>query len=92
MFPLSDSAAVCGFEAFINGKHVVGQVRGGGGFSVFADFIGQTKSASSSLTCTFGPQVKEKETARKEYKQAVERGHGAYLMDQDAPVRAASGF
>lgn len=65
---------------------------GGGGFSVFADFIGQTKSTSSSLTCTFGPQVKEKETARKEYKQAVERGHGAYLMDQDAPVRAASGF
>lgn len=25
--------------------------------------------------------------ARKEYKQAVEKGHGAYLMDQDAPVR-----
>lgn len=24
--PLSDYAAVCGFEAFINGKHVVGQV------------------------------------------------------------------
>ncbi|XP_035532220.1 protein mono-ADP-ribosyltransferase PARP4 [Morone saxatilis] len=54
VFPLDDSAAVCGFEAFINGKHVVGQ-------------------------------VKEKEKARKEYKQAIERGHGAYLMDQDAP-------
>lgn len=27
VFPLSDSAAVCGFEAFINGKHVVGQVQ-----------------------------------------------------------------
>eukprot|EP00066_Takifugu_rubripes_P029339 XP_011618605.1 PREDICTED: poly [ADP-ribose] polymerase 4 [Takifugu rubripes] len=54
VFPLSDSAAVCGFEAFINGKHVVGQ-------------------------------VKEKEAARREYRQAVERGHGAYLMDQDAP-------
>ncbi|KAM4558851.1 protein mono-ADP-ribosyltransferase PARP4 isoform 2-T2 [Odontesthes bonariensis] len=54
VFPLDDSAAVCGFEAFINGKHVVGQ-------------------------------VKEKEKARKEYKQAVEKGHGAYLMDQDAP-------
>ncbi|XP_038577207.1 protein mono-ADP-ribosyltransferase PARP4 isoform X30 [Micropterus salmoides] len=54
VFPLDDSAAVCGFEAFINGKHVVGQ-------------------------------VKEKETARKEYKQAIEKGHGAYLMDQDAP-------
>nr|XP_054590936.1 protein mono-ADP-ribosyltransferase PARP4 isoform X2 [Nothobranchius furzeri] len=54
VFPLDDSAAVCGFEAFINGKHVVGQ-------------------------------VKEKETARREYKQAIERGHGAFLMDQDAP-------
>lgn len=37
--------------------------------------------------CPIGSQVKEKETARKEYKQAVEKGHGAYLMDQDAPVR-----
>ncbi|XP_062257934.1 protein mono-ADP-ribosyltransferase PARP4 isoform X2 [Platichthys flesus] len=54
VFPLDDSAAVCGFEAFINGKHVVGK-------------------------------VKEKETARQEYKQAIEKGHGAYLMDQDAP-------
>ncbi|XP_063743536.1 protein mono-ADP-ribosyltransferase PARP4 isoform X2 [Eleginops maclovinus] len=54
VFPLEDSAAVCGFEAFINGKHVVGQ-------------------------------VKEKETARKEYKQAIKKGHGAYLMDQDVP-------
>ncbi|CAL8265978.1 unnamed protein product [Lota lota] len=54
VFPLDDSAAVCGFEAFINGKHVVGQ-------------------------------VKEKEKARKEYKQAIQQGHGAYLMDQDAP-------
>lgn len=34
--------------------------------------------------------MKEKEKARKEYKQAIERGHGAYLMDQDAPVRPPS--
>uniref|UniRef100_UPI0037E7B75D protein mono-ADP-ribosyltransferase PARP4 isoform X2 n=1 Tax=Semicossyphus pulcher TaxID=241346 RepID=UPI0037E7B75D len=54
VFPLDESAAVCGFEAFINGKHVVGQ-------------------------------VKEKEKARREYKQAIAKGHGAYLMDQDAP-------
>ncbi|XP_049583917.1 protein mono-ADP-ribosyltransferase PARP4 isoform X2 [Syngnathus scovelli] len=54
VFPLDEYAAVCGFEAFINGKHVVGQ-------------------------------VKEKEQARKQYKQAIEKGHGAYLMDQDAP-------
>ena len=26
VFPLEDMAAVCGFEAFINGKHIVGQV------------------------------------------------------------------
>uniref|UniRef100_A0A8C1YSL6 Poly [ADP-ribose] polymerase n=1 Tax=Cyprinus carpio TaxID=7962 RepID=A0A8C1YSL6_CYPCA len=54
VFPLEETAAVCGFEAFINGKHVIGK-------------------------------VKEKEQARKEYKQAIEKGRGAYLMDQDAP-------
>ncbi|XP_062390507.1 protein mono-ADP-ribosyltransferase PARP4-like isoform X2 [Sardina pilchardus] len=54
VFPLEESAAVCGFEAFINGKHVIGQ-------------------------------VKEKEQAHKEYKQAIAKGHGAYLMDQEAP-------
>ena len=52
VFPLDDLAAVCGFEAFINGKHIVGE-------------------------------VKEKETAHKEYKKAISEGHGAYLMDQD---------
>ncbi|KAL4233481.1 Protein mono-ADP-ribosyltransferase parp4 [Mactra antiquata] len=52
VFPLSDLAVVCGFEAFINGKHIIGE-------------------------------VKEKETAHKEYKKAISEGHGAYLMDQD---------
>lgn len=52
VFPLDDAAVVCGFEAFINGKHIVGE-------------------------------VKEKETAHKEYKKAIKEGHGAYLMDQD---------
>ncbi|XP_069011288.1 protein mono-ADP-ribosyltransferase PARP4 [Embiotoca jacksoni] len=54
VFPLDGCAAVCGFEAFIGGKRVVGQVR-------------------------------EKERARREYKEAIESGHGAYMMDQDAP-------
>ncbi|KJE92815.1 polymerase [Capsaspora owczarzaki ATCC 30864] len=54
VFPLDDTAAVCGFEAFINGKHIVGE-------------------------------VKEKEQAHKEYKEAVERGDGAYLMDEETP-------
>ena len=55
VFPLDDMAAVCGFEAFINDKHIVGE-------------------------------VKEKETAHKEYKEAVSQGHGAYLMDEETPV------
>uniref|UniRef100_A0A8C8SAS2 Poly [ADP-ribose] polymerase n=1 Tax=Pelusios castaneus TaxID=367368 RepID=A0A8C8SAS2_9SAUR len=54
VFPLDDTAAVCGFEAFINDKHIIGE-------------------------------VKEKEQAHKEYYEAVSRGDGAYLMDQDAP-------
>ncbi|XP_060049495.1 protein mono-ADP-ribosyltransferase PARP4 [Erinaceus europaeus] len=53
-FPLDEKVAVCGFEAFINGKHIVGE-------------------------------VKEKEEAHREYREAVSHGHGAYLMDQDAP-------
>eukprot|EP00055_Hartaetosiga_balthica_P011935 m.56054 g.56054 ORF g.56054 m.56054 type:complete len:1922 (+) comp7782_c0_seq1:62-5827(+) len=52
VFPLDESAAVCGFEAFINDKHVVGE-------------------------------VKEKEQARREYKKAIEEGHGAYLMEEE---------
>ncbi len=52
IFPLDDNAAICGFEAFINDKHVIG-------------------------IC------KEKEEAHREYKEAIEKGHGAYLMDQE---------
>ncbi|KAM6157375.1 protein mono-ADP-ribosyltransferase PARP4 isoform 2-T2 [Erethizon dorsatum] len=54
IFPLDDKAAVCGFEAFINGKHIVGE-------------------------------IKEKEEAQQQYRAAISQGHGAYLMDQDAP-------
>ncbi|XP_062507413.1 protein mono-ADP-ribosyltransferase PARP4-like isoform X2 [Corticium candelabrum] len=54
VFPLDDMAAVCGFEAFINGKHIIGE-------------------------------VKEKEQAHKEYKEAISQGHGAYLMDEETP-------
>lgn len=56
VFPLDEDATVYGFEAFINGKHIVGE-------------------------------VKEKEQARAEYKDAVRKGHGAYLMDQDEQVQ-----
>ena len=52
VFPLDEYATVCGFEAFINGKHIVGK-------------------------------VKEKEQARKEYKEAISKGHGAYLMEEE---------
>ena len=52
---------MCGFEAFINGKHIVGK-------------------------------VKEKEQARKEYKEAISKGHGAYLMEEqeEQPVSSNS--
>jgi len=52
VFPLDEMSVVCGFEAYINGKHVVGV-------------------------------VKEKGTAHREYREAVDAGHGAYLMDQE---------
>jgi poly [ADP-ribose] polymerase 2/3/4 len=52
MFPVEDSASVCGFEAFINGKHLIAE-------------------------------CKEKQQARQEYKKAIEKGHGAYLMEQE---------
>ena len=61
VFPLEDSAAVCGFEAFIGDKHIVGT-------------------------------VKEKAQAHKEYKEAIGKGHGAYLMDEEAPVSHQSIF
>lgn len=59
MFPLDEAAAVCGFEAFINDKHIIGE-------------------------------VKEKETAHREYREAISQGHGAYLMDQDEETPVVS--
>ena len=53
LFPLNDLATVCGFEAFINDKHIVG-------------------------VC------KEKQQAHREYKEAIEQGKGAYLIDQES--------
>ncbi len=52
---------VCGFEAFINGKHIMGE-------------------------------VKEKEQAHREYREAISKGHGAYLMDEETPVSGRGGF
>lgn len=79
---------MCGFEAFINGKHVIGKVA----FPrlhfcfCFLQYSILYFLFVSSLYFSFF-QVKEKEQARKEYRLAIEKGHGAYLMDQDAPVR-----
>ena len=54
VFLLNNMAAVCGFEAFINGRHIVGE-------------------------------VKEKEQAHREYKEAISHAHGVYLMDEEKP-------
>jgi Ca-activated chloride channel family protein len=54
VFPLDERAAVCGFEAVINGTLVVGE-------------------------------VKERDEAFRIYDDAMEAGHGAYLLDEERP-------
>ena len=53
-FPLDEGAAVCGFEAIIDGTLVVGE-------------------------------VKEREDAFRMYDDAIEKGHGAFLLDEERP-------
>jgi hypothetical protein len=52
LFPLDDTAAVCGFEALVDGTLVVGE-------------------------------VKEREAAFRRYDEAMERGDGAFLLDEE---------
>ncbi len=54
VFPLDERAAVCGFEAVIDGTLVVGE-------------------------------VKERDEAFRIYDDAMEAGHGAYLLDEERP-------
>ena len=54
VFPLDEGAAVCGFEAIIDGTLVVGE-------------------------------VKEREEAFRMYDDAIERGDGAFLLDEERP-------
>jgi Ca-activated chloride channel family protein len=54
VFPLDEGAAVCGFEAIIDGTLVVGE-------------------------------VKEREQAFQMYDDAMERGDGAFLLDEERP-------
>jgi Ca-activated chloride channel homolog len=54
VFPLDEGAAVCGFEAIVDGTLVVGEVQ-------------------------------ERETAFETYDNAMERGDGAFLLDEERP-------
>jgi hypothetical protein len=54
VFPIDEGAAVCGFEAIIDGTLVVGE-------------------------------VKEREEAFRMYDDAMERGDGAFLLDEERP-------
>ncbi|KAF0432273.1 von willebrand domain-containing protein [Gigaspora margarita] len=54
-FPLHEAAAVCGFEAEIDGKRRVKGI------------------------------VKEAKQAAKEYDEAIQQGHGAYLLEEQFP-------
>ena len=60
VFPLDEGAAVCGFEATVDGVRYVGR-------------------------------VKERDEAFREYDEAMEAGHGAFLLDEErADVFTAS--
>ena len=54
VFPLDEGAALCGFEAVVDGTLVVGEVQ-------------------------------EREKAFETYDDAIERGHGAFLLDEERP-------
>ena len=54
LFPLDEGAAVCGFEAIVDGTVIVGEVQ-------------------------------ERERAFDDYDEAIERGHGAFLLDEERP-------
>jgi Ca-activated chloride channel family protein len=54
LFPLDEGAAVCGFEAIVDGTLVVGE-------------------------------VKERDEAFRTYDEAMERGDGAFLLDEERP-------
>jgi Ca-activated chloride channel family protein len=54
VFPLDEGAAVCGFEAIVDGTLVIGE-------------------------------VKEREEAFRLYDEAMERGDGAFLLDEERP-------
>ena len=54
VFPLDENAAVCGFEAVVNGVRFVGE-------------------------------VKPRDEAFRIYDEALEQGHGAYLLDEERP-------
>ncbi len=51
-FPLDSMAAVCGFEAYINGKHVIGKVKekvSFNGSKIYNENIEQINSSSSLM-------------------------------------------
>src|SRR6185503_10186070 len=54
VFPLDEGAAVCGFEAIIDGTLVIGEVH-------------------------------EREAAFEMYDDAIQKGHGAYLLEEERP-------
>ena len=37
-------------------------------------------------------EIKEKKAAHREYREAISKGHGAYLMDEEEPVSQSTKF
>lgn len=72
VFPVPDNGAVCGFEV----THKICQIQTLK-YGYFAKVFIRDKHIIA--------KVKEKETAQKEYKEAIAQGHGAYLLEEEEP-------
>ncbi len=71
---MDELAAVCGFEAFINGKHIVGKVK------EKEQAHKEYKQVNLNLLlCSIAYFLIEFLV------QAVSEGHGAYLLDEEKP-------
>eukprot|EP01087_Luapelamoeba_hula_P007565 TRINITY_DN1849_c0_g1_i3.p1 TRINITY_DN1849_c0_g1~~TRINITY_DN1849_c0_g1_i3.p1 ORF type:complete len:157 (+),score=29.20 TRINITY_DN1849_c0_g1_i3:64-471(+) len=72
-FPLNDKYCICGFEADVDGKVIVGRCK-------------EKEAAKVKLyifNTTHVSQYSHKRQPKNIYDDAISEGHGAYLLEQD---------
>mgnify|MGYP001042127532 CR=1 FL=1 len=94
VFPLDELGAVCGFEAFINGKHIIGEVKEKEkahkeyqqvGFALFQTHQLAIMAFSHTIHSVCVACIVRHVLRVRCVGQAVSEGHGAYLMDEEKP-------